>query len=165
MFITVGTYHKAEDGRCQHRLTVAAAIAELRSLCGESQQKFSNRLDVALATVGRWEIGDRHPSPRYLKELWHLAAEHNRADLAQPFADAFALSAGYALSSGESGFAYARRSPRFAGKPPVSCSVVFRRRIAPITSWRCATYSATRSPRSISSHPSGRSSKTKGKNQ
>ena len=85
------------------QLTVAAAIVELRSLYGESQQKFSNRLNVALATVGRWEIGDRNPSPRYLKECWHLAAEQNRTDLAQVFAAAFATAAGYALS-GEGGF-------------------------------------------------------------
>jgi transcriptional regulator with XRE-family HTH domain len=86
------------------KLTVAAAVVELRSLCGESQQKFSNRLNVSLATIGRWEIADRHPSPRYLKELWHLAVEHNRADVAQPLADAFATAAGYQLSAGEVGF-------------------------------------------------------------
>ncbi len=38
-----------------------------------------------------------------MKELWHLAAEQNRADLALVFATAFATAAGYALS-GEAGF-------------------------------------------------------------
>jgi transcriptional regulator with XRE-family HTH domain len=83
---------------------LASAIAELRSAFDENQQKFSDRFGVGLATVARWEIGERNPSPRYLKELWHLAAEQDKPELAKIFADAFALSAGYALSSGESGF-------------------------------------------------------------
>jgi transcriptional regulator with XRE-family HTH domain len=83
--------------------SVACAIVELRSGFDENQQKFSDRLGVALATLARWEIDNRQPSPRYLKELWHLAAERDRADLAKVFADAFATAAGYALS-GEAGF-------------------------------------------------------------
>jgi transcriptional regulator with XRE-family HTH domain len=83
--------------------TIASAIVELRSTFEENQQKFSDRLGVALATVARWEIDNRQPSPRYLKELWHLAAEQDRADLAQIFADAFAAAVGYALS-GETGY-------------------------------------------------------------
>jgi transcriptional regulator with XRE-family HTH domain len=84
--------------------TMASAVVELRSTFNENQQRFSDRLGLAIATVGRWEIGERHPSPRFLREMWRLAAEQNRADLAQVFADAFALRAGYQLSSGESGF-------------------------------------------------------------
>jgi transcriptional regulator with XRE-family HTH domain len=83
---------------------LASAVAELRSIFDENQQKFSDRFGVGLATVARWEIGERNPSPRYLKELWHLSIEQNRPDLGKVFADTFALSAGYALSTGESGF-------------------------------------------------------------
>ncbi len=83
---------------------LASAVAELRSIFKENQQKFSDRFNLGLATIARWEIGERNPSPRYLKEMWHLAAEQNRPDLAKVFADTFALSAGYALSTGESGF-------------------------------------------------------------
>jgi hypothetical protein len=56
-----------------------------------------------MGTLARWEIENRRPSPRYLKELWHLAVEQDRADLAQVFADAFASAVGYALS-GETGY-------------------------------------------------------------
>jgi hypothetical protein len=83
---------------------VALATVKLRSTFKENQQKFSDRVGVALATLARWEIDNRQPSPRYLKELWHLAAEQDRADLAQVFADAFAIAAGYALSGGAEGF-------------------------------------------------------------
>jgi transcriptional regulator with XRE-family HTH domain len=81
---------------------LAKAIVDLRARFGENQQRFSDRLKVAMATVARWEIGERRPSPRYLKELWHLSAEQDRADLAQVFSDAFAQAVGYTLS-GEGG--------------------------------------------------------------
>jgi transcriptional regulator with XRE-family HTH domain len=86
------------------RPQLASAIVELRTSFGESQQKFSERLGVALATVGRWEIGDRQPSLRSLKELWHLAAEQDLPALQKIFADAFTLGAGYQLSAGPQGF-------------------------------------------------------------
>jgi transcriptional regulator with XRE-family HTH domain len=80
------------------------AVAELRSTFNENQQKFSDRLGVALATVCRWETGDRYPSPRYIKELWHLANEQDRPKLKKVFAGEFAIRAGYAISVGETGF-------------------------------------------------------------
>jgi transcriptional regulator with XRE-family HTH domain len=83
---------------------MASAIVELRTSFGESQQKFSERLGVALATIGRWEIGDRQPSLRSLKELWHLAREQELPALGKIFADAFTLGAGYQLSAGPLGF-------------------------------------------------------------
>ena len=85
------------------KLTVAKAIVELRSTFAENQQRFSDRLSVALATLARWEIENRRPSARHLKDLWHLAVEQDRADLQQVFADAFAAVPGYALS-GEAGY-------------------------------------------------------------
>ena len=85
-------------------MNVASAIVELRSTFSENQQKFSDRLGVALATLARWEIENRRPSPRHLKDLWHLAVdEQERPDLAQVFAEAFASAVGYALS-GEAGY-------------------------------------------------------------
>jgi transcriptional regulator with XRE-family HTH domain len=81
---------------------MAEAIVKLRTGFRESQQRFSERLNVSLATVGRWEIGDRQPSLRSLKELWHLAAERDLPG--EIFADAFARGAGYELSSGPLGF-------------------------------------------------------------
>src|SRR5262245_29508283 len=86
------------------RPEMAQAIVEVRTSFGESQQKFSERLGVALATVGRWEIGDRHPGLRSLKELWHLASEQDLPHVGKIFADAFASGAGYQLSGGEMGF-------------------------------------------------------------
>jgi transcriptional regulator with XRE-family HTH domain len=83
---------------------MASAIVELRTSLGESQQKFSERLVVALATVARWEIGDRHPALRSIKEMWYLAAEQDLPHLGKIFADAFAQGAGYQLSGGEVGF-------------------------------------------------------------
>jgi hypothetical protein len=87
--------------------TVPKAIVELRSTFAENQQKFSTRCDIAMGTLARWEIENRRPSPRHLKELWHLAIEQDRADLAQAFADAFASAVGYALS-GETGYQIGR---------------------------------------------------------
>lgn len=89
------------------KLNVASAIVELRTMFAENQQKFSDRLSVAMGTLARWEIENRRPSPRHLKDLWHLAVEQDRADLQQIFADAFAGAVGYALS-GETGY-YLRR--------------------------------------------------------
>lgn len=86
------------------RSEMASAIVELRTSFGESQQKFSERLAVGLSTIGRWEIGDRQPALRSLKELWHLATEQDLPALAKIFADAFTLGAGYQLSAGPLGF-------------------------------------------------------------
>jgi transcriptional regulator with XRE-family HTH domain len=41
----------------------AQAIRQVRKRLGESQQKFSNRLGVALMTVSRWETGTTTPDP------------------------------------------------------------------------------------------------------
>jgi hypothetical protein len=87
----------------------ASAIVELRSTFDENQQKFSDRLGVALATLARWEISERYPSPRHIKEMWHLAHEQDRPKLAKIFADEFAIRAGYAISSGEAGFVIRQR--------------------------------------------------------
>src|SRR5215467_12028318 len=86
------------------RSKMAAAIVQLRTSLGLSQQKFSERLDLSLPTIGRWECGDRSPSLRSLKELWHLAAEQDLPHAGKIFADAFAQGAGYQLTGGEVGF-------------------------------------------------------------
>lgn len=70
------------------RSALSMAVKDLRSSLNENQQKFSNRLNVALATVARWEIGDRRPGLVYLNILWRLAKQQDRADLAGVFAEA-----------------------------------------------------------------------------
>ena len=48
-------------------------IRQLRKGLGLSQQKFADKLDVALSTVFRWEKGDSSPKGLYLKALERLA--------------------------------------------------------------------------------------------
>jgi hypothetical protein len=88
----------------KEEMEIGSAIAELRRTFNESQQQFSERLGVALATVGRWECAARYPSLQHLKELWHLSGDQDQPHLQQIFADAFAHGAGAQISAGEVGF-------------------------------------------------------------
>ena len=91
---------------------IASAILDLRANCfGETQQGFSNRLGVTMVTVARWEIEDRRPAVRHLRDLWLLAAEQRRTDLAQTFAEEFAKATGWDLT-GEAGHARLMRELR-----------------------------------------------------
>lgn len=60
-------------------------------------------LKVALLTIARWETASRSPTAPHLRELYHLALEKNRPDLATVFNHAFTVTAGRRLS-GEGGF-------------------------------------------------------------
>src|SRR5215472_6227177 len=79
------------------RSEIALAIVDLRSVLNENQQRFSDRLGIALATLARWEIDNRYPSSHYLKEMWYLATEHGRPQLGEVFSKAFFSREGYAI--------------------------------------------------------------------
>jgi transcriptional regulator with XRE-family HTH domain len=83
---------------------IASAIVKLRASFGEGQQRFSERMKTSLATIARWEIGDRNPSPGHLKEMYLLSLEQDKPELAKVFADAFVVAAGYEISAGALGF-------------------------------------------------------------
>jgi transcriptional regulator with XRE-family HTH domain len=60
------------------------AVRELRTHLGESQQAFSNRLGLSIATIVKYEAG-REPTGRALLQLAHAAREAGRHDLASIF--------------------------------------------------------------------------------
>jgi transcriptional regulator with XRE-family HTH domain len=63
---------------------LSRAVRELRAHLGESQQAFSNRLGLSMATIVKYEAG-REPTGRALAQLAHAAAEAGRHDLAYLF--------------------------------------------------------------------------------
>jgi len=60
------------------------AVRELRKHLGESQQAFSNRLGLSIATVVKYEAG-REPTGKSLLALAQTAREAGRHDLASVF--------------------------------------------------------------------------------
>jgi len=62
-------------------------IKELRRVYGDTQQAFSNRLEMALATIGHYELGSRTPDAVASARLAQLAEAIHRPDLAKPFQD------------------------------------------------------------------------------
>ncbi len=68
-------------------MTLSEAVKALRSHLGESQQAFSNRLGLSMATIVKYEAG-REPTGRALAALAHTAAEAGQHDLAYLFARA-----------------------------------------------------------------------------
>jgi len=65
-------------------MSPSEAVRELRSHLGESQQTFSNRLGLSIATIVKYEAG-REPTGRALLGLAHTAREAGRHDLASVF--------------------------------------------------------------------------------
>jgi transcriptional regulator with XRE-family HTH domain len=65
---------------------IAQAIRDLRGHLQESQQAFSNRLDVSVRTVARYEI-DRPPRGIMLLRLAEIAEKAERHDLGRVFKD------------------------------------------------------------------------------
>lgn len=65
---------------------LSRALIELRSRLGESQQTFSNRLEVSMVTVSRWER-DWPPRGSLLRQIRDLAREKEYSDLALIFED------------------------------------------------------------------------------
>jgi transcriptional regulator with XRE-family HTH domain len=68
-------------------MALSDAVRELRKHLGESQQAFSNRLGLSMATIVKYEAG-REPTGKALAQLAHAAAEAGRHDLAYRFARA-----------------------------------------------------------------------------
>jgi len=68
-------------------MSLSEAVRELRKTLAESQQAFSNRLGLSMATIVKYEAG-REPTGRALAQLAHAAAESGRHDLAYQFARA-----------------------------------------------------------------------------
>jgi len=66
---------------------LSEAVRELRKHLGESQQAFSNRLGLSIATIVKYEAG-REPTGKALAQLAHAAGEAGRHDLAYLFARA-----------------------------------------------------------------------------
>lgn len=65
-----------------------AAVTQLRSTLGDSQQAFANRLGLSFRAIANYEKG-RRPTGRVLYQLANLAHESGRKDLAQVFAGVF----------------------------------------------------------------------------
>lgn len=64
--------------------TVAAAVKELRTALGETQEQFAVRMKTVVRTISRWE-GNRPPRGDVLRALARLAEKANRPDLATIF--------------------------------------------------------------------------------
>jgi transcriptional regulator with XRE-family HTH domain len=62
-----------------------AAVIELRSALGLTQQQLADRLPVHVLTLQRWESGSFKPRPAALVGLYRLAQQANRPDLAAAF--------------------------------------------------------------------------------
>src|SRR5690349_5974880 len=63
---------------------IALAIKRLREHLGESQQSFSNRLEVSIRSIARWETETAPPNTT-LMELAVIARAAGRNDLAGTF--------------------------------------------------------------------------------
>jgi transcriptional regulator with XRE-family HTH domain len=70
------------------RSKISSTLIRLREHFGESQEKFADRLQVALATLGRWESSSP-PTGRSLDRLAQIAVQSSREDLAKQFRAAF----------------------------------------------------------------------------
>jgi transcriptional regulator with XRE-family HTH domain len=66
-------------------VTTSEAVKDLRRTLGESQQKFSNRLDLALGSIAHYEGGQRQPDYAVTLKLYRAACDAERKDLAAFF--------------------------------------------------------------------------------
>lgn len=69
---------------------VAASVKKLRSLLGDSQQAFAQRLGLSVRAIANYEAG-RRPSSVALFKLGKLAAINNLVDLAGVFSSAYVV--------------------------------------------------------------------------
>jgi transcriptional regulator with XRE-family HTH domain len=67
--------------------TIPRAIKELRLRLGDTQQRFANRLNLAISTVVRYE-STRPPKGKALAELYKIAADSGLDDVALMFRQA-----------------------------------------------------------------------------
>ena len=93
-----------------HGATVAAAVRELRSELGLTQQALAVEMETALTTIARWET-KRSPRGRTLKDLADRAEQAGRKDLVAVFRKQLMRELGVALRSQ---FRYAVRHQRQA---------------------------------------------------
>jgi len=76
---------KSAEQRSDHaKPTLARAVKALRVGLGDTQQKFANRLGIAISTAVRYET-NRPPSGEILSRLYWLAVNHGLADVAGMF--------------------------------------------------------------------------------
>jgi transcriptional regulator with XRE-family HTH domain len=66
-------------------VTTSEAVKDLRTTFGESQQKFSDRLDLALGSIAHYEGGQRQPDYLVTLKLYRAACDAERKDLAAFF--------------------------------------------------------------------------------
>jgi transcriptional regulator with XRE-family HTH domain len=66
-------------------MTISDAVRALRAELDESQQAFSNRLGVGIATVQRWESGRWKPSEGSLHQLARIAHSAGKPRIAAAF--------------------------------------------------------------------------------
>ena len=66
-------------------LKLAVAIRELRLAINETQQRFSDRVDVVVRTVARWELEKPPSNAAMLFRLAEVARGTSREDLARVF--------------------------------------------------------------------------------
>lgn len=69
-------------GRARH--PVSEAVIRLRQAYGETQQQFAHRMEVAIATIARYETS-RPPNANALMRFARMAEILSRADLATTF--------------------------------------------------------------------------------
>ncbi len=66
------------------RSNLSEAVRELRNRLNETQQKFANRMETAIATIARYETS-RSPSGEALLKLRSIAEQNGHYDLAAIF--------------------------------------------------------------------------------
>ena len=67
---------------------LSEAVRQLRQVVGESQMAFATRMDWHIVTLARYET-NRPPKGRALAQLWRVANEHGKHDLARVFLGGF----------------------------------------------------------------------------
>jgi transcriptional regulator with XRE-family HTH domain len=92
---------------------IAAALKELRSRLGESQQTFASRLGMSINSIARYEQPTRRPSTPLLVNLWQIAETCDATGPAAVFRKAAEASLGAGtLSAIDHIYAHLRQAAR-----------------------------------------------------
>jgi transcriptional regulator with XRE-family HTH domain len=67
------------------KITIFAAVRQLRKAYGETQQAFSNRLGMSIGSIANYEGGQRYPDGPSVIKLARAAGAIGRLDLVDVF--------------------------------------------------------------------------------
>ena len=85
------------------RNVLSEAVRQLRQVVGESQMAFAKRMDWHIVTLARYET-NRPPKGRALAQLWQLAYDQGKQDLARVFLGGFQTEIGKMVFAAPKGF-------------------------------------------------------------